>query len=289
LGARPPPDDERARRFVGKYLIADYWPEMEFILPKIISWLIVPSNLIVIGLLVGVAGGRFLRPLRAVGAVTIVAVAVIAALPVGKLALHPLEDRFPRPSDLPEPVDGIIVLGGAVRPGLAAAREEASTNEHAERLAAGLMLARRFPEARLVYTGGSGSLAAAAPRETEVARRWYAEAGLPQGRLELEDRSRTTWENAVYTRDLVRPRPDQRWLLVTSAAHMPRAVAAFRAVGWEVIPWPVDYDTGEDIDIYLPVFSENLETIDLAFHEWTGLLFYRLTGRTRELFPLPHG
>jgi uncharacterized SAM-binding protein YcdF (DUF218 family) len=260
--------------------------KMSFIVSKLVSWFLNPSNILLLLTLLCLPSRRFWR-LRSIGCLSLVALALIAFLPAGTILLQPLEDRFPRPSSLPEKIDGIIVLGGAVRPSLALARNEASTNSHAERLAAGLMLARRFPDAELVYTGGSASLVAGAPLEVDVARRWYAEAGLPEGRLKLEDQSRTTWENAVYTKRMVNPRSGEHWLLVTSAAHMPRAMAAFRAIQWEVTPWPVDYETGADIDFYLPVVSDNLTSMDLAFHEWVGLLYYRLTGRTHELLPSP--
>lgn len=259
---------------------------MIFALTKIGSWLVVPSNLLVVGSALAVFVGSRSGRRRWIGRLVPILLLGAALLPLGPLLLLPLEGRFPRPASLPPNVHGIIVVGGAVRPGLAAARDEASTNEHGERLAAGLLLARRYPDAILLYTGGSASLVAGRPLEADVAQRWYAEAGLPPSRLRLEARSRTTWENALYSKQLLAPTADQNWILVTSAFHMPRAVAAFEAVGWQVIPWPVDYQTrGRVTMAQWPLASDNLATLDLSAHEWLGLVFYRLSGRTHELMP----
>ena len=259
---------------------------MSFILPKILGWFVHPSNFLIVGSALAALGALFWQPLRFVTALGMALLAFASFFPLGAFLLQPLEARIPRPAELPQRVDGIIVLGGGVHAHLAAMRGEASTNEHGERLAAGLALARRYPDAVLLYTGGSASLAANRPPETAVARRWYAEAGLAPDRLRLEERSRTTWENAVLSQALLAPEPDQTWVLVTSAFHMPRALAAFQAVGWPVIPWPVDYQTTGRVEVGgLPLASRNLEALDLAAHEWFGLLFYRWSGKTHDLFP----
>jgi uncharacterized SAM-binding protein YcdF (DUF218 family) len=263
---------------------------MIFALTKIGSWLVVPSNLLVVGSALGVLAGSVSARLRWLGGLWLALLLAAALLPLGSLLLLPLEGRFSRPVSLPPDVHGIIVLGGAARSGLAAARNEASTNEHGERLAAGLLLARRYPDAILLYTGGSASLVPEPFVEADVAQRWYAEAGLRPSQLRLEARSRTTWENAWHSKRLLAPTPDQTWILVTSAFHMPRAVAAFEAVGWPVVPWPVDYQTRGRVELLRwPLASDNLASLDLSAHEWLGLLFYRLSGRTREIMPRPEG
>jgi uncharacterized SAM-binding protein YcdF (DUF218 family) len=248
----------------------------------------VPSNLLVLVSTLGVVIGNLCPRHRGLAILPITVLLASAFLPIGSFLLHPLEERFSRPQELPTRVDGIIVLGGSVRPGIASDRDEASTNEHGERLAAGLLLAQLYPSAPLVYTGGSASLVPGRPPETKIAARWYAEAGLHSERLHLERRSRTTWENALYTKELLSPGPDQSWILVTSAFHMPRAIAAFDALDWQVVPWPVDYQTSRKISVAnWPVVSQNLSYLDLAVHEWIGLLYYRLSQRSRRFLPAP--
>ncbi len=106
----------------------------------------------------------------------------------------------------------------------------------------------------------------------------------------LEPRSLSTAQNAAFTRDLLMPQPGQRWLLVTSASHMPRAVGSFRRAGFPVIPYPVGYTTSGLPDDYWTIrfdASTSLVRADVALHEWLGLIAYWLTGRTDALLPGP--
>jgi len=112
--------------------------------------------------------------------------------------------------------------------------------------------------------------------------------GIPRERVMLESRSRNTEENAVFSKELVQPKPGERWLLVTSAQHMPRAVGCFRRVGFAVEAYPVAWHTGKRVGLSpADVVSHGLGQLDSAVHEWLGLVVYRLTGRTSELLPGP--
>ena len=168
--------------------------------------------------------------------------------PIGPLIARPLEARF-RAGDLAGRVDGIIVLGG-----------------HIGRVVEGVHLARRYPEARFVFTGIG----------EELTRTYLARETILAGRLIDETAARNTYENAVLTARLVRPTPEQRWLLVTTTIHMPRAVGVFRTAGFNVVAWPVPTD---DTRFRLS-FAH-------ASHEWIGLAWYRLLGRSEALFPAP--
>ncbi len=247
-----------------------------FVLSKLLGWLLTPSNFLVLLLFLACLR-RSRRGRRNVPALTLATLLlVLGVLPVGDLLMRPLEDRFPRPASPPAHVDGIIVLGGAVAPDITAVRHVVAVNDHAERLMEGAALARRFPGALLVHTGGTVAILPGGATEAAVAGQWFALDGIAADRIRLEDRARTTWENAVLTRELVQPQPGQVWLLVTSAAHMPRSVGVFRRVGWDVVPWPVDYQTGPllPMSLSLPV-TGRLAVLDDAVHEWVGLLYYR--------------
>lgn len=214
---------------------------------------------------------------------------LLAVVPVGDGLLRPLEERFPPPG-LPAVVDGIIVLGGAVVPGISQARGQPAVNQAAERMIEFVALAQRYPQARRVFSGGSGLLREPDLAEAPVAAALFARLGLAPDTLVLEDRSRNTRENALYTQALVRPQPGERWLLVTSAAHMPRAVGVFQRLGWSVIPYPCDYRTRPD-DGSAPFLRFDLlwglELMDTALREWLGLLSYWLRDWTPRLFPAP--
>jgi uncharacterized SAM-binding protein YcdF (DUF218 family) len=181
----------------------------------------------------------------------------------------------------------MIVLGGAI----GAARGDVVFNQSASRMTASVELARRFPDSRIAFTGGSATLIGRADMtEAEAARRFYLSQGIAAERLILEDESRNTRENAVLLKPLLAQKPGERWLLVTSAFHMPRSVGIFRKAGVEVIPYPVDFTTSGTLRDFIGVnreFADGFERTDRAVREWVGLLAYRLVGYTDALFPSP--
>jgi uncharacterized SAM-binding protein YcdF (DUF218 family) len=214
-----------------------------------------------------------------------------AILPVGQWALKPIEDRFPPLVSLPPRVDGIIVLGGVVddyvigKRGLPRSLAAAGS----PRLDAFLELARRYPMARHVFTGGSIELINDRDTEADVVRRIFARLGLDTTRIIFEDRSRNTWENAIFSYELIKPQPEELWILITSARHMPRAMGTFRKAGWNnVLAFPIDYVTGEN-DAFSPTFGlgANLNILSEAIREYIGLAVYNYLDRTPELFPGP--
>ncbi len=249
-----------------------------------------PGRVITSILLVGIVllwtpWARLGRWLATLGLLALMAVAV---LPIGGAMIAALEDRFPGPPSMPQRVDGIVVLGGATQPGLFRARGHIALNDNAERLIEFAALARRYGDAVLVFTGGGKSNDPSVPTEASVAREVLAAAGLDTDRVLFDDTASNTFENAVQAMTLVNPAPGQTWLLVTSAAHMPRAMGSFRAAGWEVIPYPVDYDTGGAGGFNLGFNpTGRLRSLSEAMHEWVGLITYRILGRTETLFPAP--
>jgi uncharacterized SAM-binding protein YcdF (DUF218 family) len=219
--------------------------------------------------------------------------AVITVLPIGLWLLIPIESRFAPPA-LPERIDGVIVLGGAVEPHTSALRGQIALNEAAERVTALIELARRYPDARLVVSGGLGALVGGPGHPARALEAFYGQHGVDVARILFEERSRNTHENAVLTKDLVRPDPDERWLLVTSAHHMPRSIGVFRQAGWPVIAYPVDYRSTGRVDLQAvlgrlaePDVAARLLELDLAIKSWGGLVAYRLLGWSSSLFPAP--
>lgn len=254
------------------------------------AFLVDPGNLFFLVLLLGAVlswtptgrSGRLLVALAALAGL------FAAAVPAGRQALLALENRFPAVTELPSRVDGVVVLGGMVDPFVTRARGQLTLGGAVERLLALAEIGRRYPGAKLVFSGGSGVLGRQDATEAEALRPHLAAFGLDPARVQFEGRARNTHENAVLTRALVRPRPEETWLLVTSAFHMPRAVGAFRHAGWAVVPYPVDYQLepepppGWGFD-----FLGGMNALRAAMHEWTGLVVYRLTDKTGALFPAP--
>ncbi|MGO9674617.1 MAG: YdcF family protein [Methylocella sp.] len=257
-----------------------------------VFWLIAePAAALVLVAALGVALAftRWARTGRRLSAAAMLGLLVILFTPLGAALLRPLENRFPPPSaDFPAPT-GIIVLGGGLDEAKSEARGQTMLSGDGMRLIAGLQLARRYPTARLIFTGGSGNFLEQAPSEATGVQKFWLDLGEPGDRMSFESKSRNTWENALFTRDLVKPKPGETWLLVTSAWHMPRSMGIFRRVGFNVTAYPVAYRTfGDDRDWWLPVSaSDRISTLDLAIREWIGLLAYRLTHKTNALFPAP--
>jgi uncharacterized SAM-binding protein YcdF (DUF218 family) len=264
---------------------------MFFTLSKVVGFFALPSNLLTVLALVGIAlmGKRFARCGRRITVAAVLLLAIAGLSPLGNALVRPLEQRFPPWAGGTGEPTGIVVLGGAIAPGLSAARGTPELNDAAERMTGMADLARRLPNARIVFSGGSGKLLGSHPDEARFALPLLQSFGIAASRIELESASRDTFENATMTKAMVRPEPGQRWLLVTSAIHMPRAVGCFRRAGFPVEPYPVDWQTGSAADLFSPVeaVSRGLGRTDMAMREWTGLLIYWLTGRTSALIPSP--
>jgi uncharacterized SAM-binding protein YcdF (DUF218 family) len=202
--------------------------------------------------------------------------------------MKPLEDRFAPLRTLPKHVDGIILLGGAIDLSQSAERRTVSFNIRAGRMTTFVALARHYPGATLLFSGGNPAPFSSGLTEAQLARVYFAEMGLNSRRMVFENASRNTHENAVFSQSAGRILPGQHWLLVTSAADIPRAVGCFRAAGWDVIPFPADYHTGRTwLSPLFPGLVGGLQRTDWAMHEWLGLLYYRLRGWTPVLFPGP--
>jgi uncharacterized SAM-binding protein YcdF (DUF218 family) len=257
-----------------------------FIVDKVLTIVLLPTALMVECALLGLILsrwriGRFLLVLG-IGALT-----ACLILPVDSWAVRPLEDRFPAVTVPPDKVDGIVVLGGAIDDLTSRDRGTPTLTSAANRLTTFVILAHRYPQAKLVFTGGSGAIAQGVSNEAEFARILLEQLGLPPDRVIFENTSRTTWENAVNSEALVKPQPGENWILVTSASHMPRAVGVFRKIGWSLLPWPVGYQSRDHLTDHPQSMGRKLEVLDWAVHEWIGLTAYYLQGRTSAWFPAP--
>jgi uncharacterized SAM-binding protein YcdF (DUF218 family) len=264
---------------------------MFFTASKILGFFALPSNLLIAVGLVGLVllCTRFTRLASWLILTSLVLIAIAGLSPLGNALILPLEQRFPPWDASRGPPDGIVVLGGAISPDISAARGTVALNEAAERIIAAAELARRYPSARIIYSGGTNALIFVEGVEAAFAVRQLEALGVAHDRITAEEQSRNTVENAVFSRLLANPKPDERWLLVTSAYHMPRAMAAFRAAQFPIEAYPVDWRTRGPVDAVTPFgsLSEGLGRTDTAVHEWLGLLAYRLAGKTAVLFPRP--
>lgn len=266
---------------------------MFYYVSKIAWFFATPSNLLISLILLGLVlslSRRMRRLGTGLALAFTLATLALGLLPIASYIMIPLEERFPPFQDDGQPIDGIILLGGSVEAADSVARRSIVVNEAAERVLDTIHLAQRYPKARILISGGGGTVFGDGTAEAPIIASFLKNIGVNPDRLLIEDRSRTTYENALHSRDVAQPEEGERWLLVTSAWHMPRAVGVFEKVGFMVVPYPVDYRTGGSFaDQRLFAFmSEGLRRLDVGTKEWAGLMAYYMAGHTAALFPGPH-
>jgi uncharacterized SAM-binding protein YcdF (DUF218 family) len=249
-----------------------FWVKMLFIL-------LLPSNLALIMSIVGTAlvCTRKIRSGRALLAVSMTILVLMGIGPVPQIMMRSLENRFSDQADGGAPIDGLIVLGG----GLGVSRGQLRLTDAGSRIAAAITLALKNPESKIIFTGRLDGLESSTEMEGASV---LGLLGIARERIVIQKESSNTREDALFTLPLVRRKPGERWLLITSAFHMPRAIATFRAVGLELEPFPVDFRTEGNSADFLPFTSlqNGLAWADLATREWAALTIYRLLGYSRD-------
>jgi uncharacterized SAM-binding protein YcdF (DUF218 family) len=245
-----------------------------------LSFFEVPSNLIALAPLIG--GLLFMLNRRAgviVGCLSVALVVVTALGPIGNLLLTPLEQCYADGNYPKENIEGIIVLGGSYDTVSHGYLSTIVLEEDTEPMAVVPDLARRYPQAKIIFSGGTGSNAGPI-NEALIVKGFFISFGIAPERIVVEDRSQTTRENAQFTANLIRPSLLSRWLLVTSAYHMPRAMGTFRKAGFNVLAFPVGFRTHGWREMWWPdpEAADNWRRLDIAAHEWIGLSYYKLRG-----------
>ena len=264
---------------------------MFFFFSKTLGTMLLPINFLV-GL--GVLGAILLLTRRTVLGrrllvTSILLLTVCGFSPLGKFLILPLEQRFPAWDASRGAPDGIVVLGGAIDPDLSAGRGTPVYTHSADRIIATALLARQYPKARIVFSGGSANLIADdAAKEADYALAAFEALGVAKDRLAAERLSRNTVENAEFVKVVANPKPGERWLLVTSAFHMPRSVGLFRKAGFPVEAYPVDWRASKSTMFsFSSVAVNGFERTEVAMREWIGLTAYWLTGKTDQFLPGP--
>jgi uncharacterized SAM-binding protein YcdF (DUF218 family) len=253
---------------------------MFFYLSKLIGIVATPSSLFLLlaaaSLLCLLFRWRVLA--RWLGVAALGLFLLVGIFPLQDILLRALENQHPRGA-WPTRVDGVLILSGGLNWKVLQSRGVPAMEMSKGRVVGGFEVARRYPDAKVIFAGGSGALGKAAMSEAQGTRAIFAQMGLDEKRLVLEQRSRNTFENILFARQIAKPRSGEVWLLATTASHMPRAMGVARKLGWAIQPWPTDYlTTPSGVSGYFQ-YASNLNRIDMAVHEWLGLLVYRLTGR----------
>ncbi len=255
---------------------------MFFVLSKSLSFLEQPVNWAVTLLLIAtfLAYRRHVTLARRLCVASAVIIMITGVVAVPEVLLKRLEDTHPAGAVDLSSCEGVVILGGSFDSGLRSLeRDQVLLTSAAERVTTAIALARSQPTLKILHAGYSGALDERGWTEAELASRFFAEQGFPPGRVLYEDRSRDTYKNATFSRQVDGVDATKRWLLITSARHMPRALAVFRKAGWNVVAWPVDYVTGDSVNYFEFSVLGGAGRWQTVLHELLGLALYRATGR----------
>jgi len=220
-----------------------------------------------------------------------IVILLVTVLPVGEWLEHHLEMRFPTQTDVSSDIVGVITLAGSID--IETYKESGLTEfeSSSDRILEMIRMSKMYPNLPIIYTGGDGALMSSGVSEADIVAAWMVQAELAKPNIKFETSSRNTFENAVFSRALVKQQwptlLNGKWLLITSARHMPRAVGTFHKAGWNIEPWPVDYETANGILLTSLNVSRSISSMSRALKEWVGLTAYYWTDRTSEWFPAP--
>lgn len=204
---------------------------------------------------------------------------IIGWQPLPEALIRILEETHPVPAGDLNRFTGMVVLGGAFGSDDGRDHGQVALGCAGERVVLPVPLMNQYPKMRLLFTGGSAALFAVRQPEATMARTYFERMGTDMSRTLFESRSRNTYENAVFSRDIAGVNPQLPWLLVTSASHMPRALATFQKAGWNVTPYPVDFYSQHQTEWLSYSLFGGVDAWQLALREYLGIAAYKLAGR----------
>jgi uncharacterized SAM-binding protein YcdF (DUF218 family) len=260
---------------------------MFFGLSKLFWAIAQPLNaLCLLGLAGLLLGLRWKKVGQGMARAALILILAVGILPIGPFLFTWLERQYPPVIELPARIDGIIVLGGAFEAYLTKTTGQVTANDQIERLFCFVDLGQKNPAAKMLYSGGSGDIMNQTAMEGDDARAFFSLIGFDREVL-YEEKSRNTYENVLYSREMMNPAPGENWVVVTSGYHMPRAMGIFEKQGWNVIPYPCDLKTDGRYDALrrLPNVAGNYQFLNLAVKEIIGSIVYYVTGKSAFILP----
>lgn len=269
-----------------------------FILSKIVQFCIEPLNWVIIFVILSLLFMGLRKPhlCKRFLLLALADLLMVGWLPTSEVFLRAIEDAAPKVNlaQMSEKdFGGIIILGGAIEGGeIAVDRGEVSIYSAAERATKAFELIRRYPDLPFIFSGFSGRLSPKGMSEADAFKQLVAEQGLPDKNAHYENQSRNTYENIVLMKPMMlalgakganqvdeADKLEKPWLLITSASHMYRSLKIFQKQGIEVIPVPVDYQTGNQLRWDKFDLEDGVQNWNKVMHEGVGLLAYWITGK----------
>ena len=254
-----------------------------YLLSKLIWIVLSPLNLLLIFLIIGIFFKIINMRIVSITfyTISIIFFITVSVFPTGNLILFKLESSYPALTTPPLHIDGILILGGPSNPGLTRDHGQVSFNEAGERLTESVRLIKNYSSPKIIFSGGFGKLT-----HSYVAKKFFSEMGIDVSNIVFESKSRNTFENILFSKNIINPKKSQNWLLVTSSFHMSRAINVAEKLDWKFIPYPVDFRTSNKFIKFKPTFDllNNINSFNLASHEVVGLISYYFLGRSSKIF-----
>ena len=207
------------------------------------------------------------------------------AIPTGAFLIYQLEKNYYNQASLPNKIDGILILSGATRPYLTKVHNQVTIKSSGERLIESVVLIKKYPKAKVIFSGGSGTILDYEFTQAEAAKIFYQNLGINLYRINFEDKSRNTYENILFSKNIANPQVGENWVLITSAFHLKRAINISAKISWNLIPYPTDFNQPKKFNWKFEYnLLNNLVLFRQASHEWLGIIAYYLLGRTSKIF-----
>ena len=217
--------------------------------------------------------------------ITILLFTIVVIFPTGQILLFQLEKNYYLKKDLPSKIHGILILGGATEPHVTKKHDQVSFNSSVERLTESIKLIKKYPNAKIIFSGGSGNVKNEIDFiHADVAKIFFKEMGLNTNKIIFERNSRNTYENILNSKKIASPKKNETWILITSAFHMNRSLYVAEKINWEFFPYAVDYLTVHPTYSFTTNFFGNTSNFQIASKEWLGILSYYLIGKSSKVF-----
>lgn len=259
---------------------------MTFYLSKVFWFLFNPFNLIIIFLIFGFFSYKFKKFFLAnfFYYISLSFFLIFAILPTGPYLVYFLEKDFHKTNYYPEKLDGILILSGATNPFLTKEYDQINLGEGAERLIESYFLIKKFPNVKIIFSGGAAYLGYPEITDSSAAKKFYKDMGLDISKIYFENKSRNTFENLFLSKNYAQPKKNENWLLISSAFHLRRALNVGDELDWKLIPYPTDFRQSKKFIFKFSFdFFYNLSQSNLALHEWLGIFYYYLSNKTSKI------
>ena len=261
---------------------------MFFTISKIFWLLAAPLNAILILTAIGLALFYFKKPIgKRILIFTAWVFILLGFLPVGHNLIVFLERQYDVPAQIPENIDGIIVLGGSFNSYLSEKTGRIAVNSNINRMVDFMALSKQYPNAKKVFSGGSGNILRPERKEADDAKDFLDMLEFNSNEFIFERESKNTYENAKFSQELLQPKVGEKWIVITSDFHMPRTVSIFNKLGWDIIPYPTGMKTSGQYRLTPLNFNVvgNFFFLSHALKEMIGVGVYFVTGKSALFFP----